>query len=91
MATVCVVPEYKAKVKIFKVAQPYQADLLVFVVEHSYQAKGDALWYMEKTPKSNTTTITWVTNPSKADIKVAFVNQAYQAKWSKPNNFQNRL
>ncbi|MCI6641844.1 MULTISPECIES: DUF6150 family protein [Campylobacter] len=43
--TLCV-SDSKAKFKVFKVDREFDADLLVFVVDRAFVAKGDALWYM---------------------------------------------
>lgn len=91
MAKICVVEERKAKIKVFKASLESRADSLVFVVDKDFKAKGDALWYMEAKDSKATSTIAWVANESKADLKVCFVNAEIKAKWRKPHNLQNML
>lgn len=66
MAKICVVAKNKAKVKAFKVDRDSKADLLVFVVDKDYKAKGDVLWYMGEKDNKATSTIAWVSSENKA-------------------------
>ncbi len=80
----------RADVIACEVNQGYKADLLVYVVDHDYQAKGDEKWFLVDRESRATKKLFW-DKPHRADLKIYFVKHSYQAKWKKSNKWKGRL
>lgn len=83
--------EHKAAIKAFEVKTEHQADIFVYLCKADYEAKEDFLWFLTPNAYKTKTTICWVTQDYKADLKIYFVHEKYKAQWAKPHRLQKRL
>ena len=68
--------------KVFVVNQAYKADLLVYKVDHNWEAKGDkGLWKMVEHSWQADHTVIFVEDRWKADFLIYFCDRPWQAGW----------
>lgn len=85
------IDEFRADVKAFKVANDWDADLVVFVVDELRAQGEDALWCYVDNEWEATCKICWVSHEWEADLKVAFTDHEWEAGWKGAYNMQGRL
>lgn len=82
---------WQAGVKVFVVDQPYKADLLVYKVEHNWQAKGNkGLWNIVEHRWQADHTVIFVEHSWQADLNIYYCKNQYQAGW-KNNQLKSKL
>lgn len=73
---------WKPGIKVFVVDQPYKADLLVYKVEHNWQAKDNrGLWNIVEHPWQADYTVIFVEYSWQADLNIYYCKNQYQAGW----------
>ena len=71
---------------------PSQADIKVYIVDYSSQARGDdENWYFVDYSSQADSKIYWVKYSSQADLKVYIVDYRSQAGWNKSHKLIGRI
>lgn len=82
----------EAEIKVIPVHSKGEADLLVFVSDKKFDAKGkDEIWFYTDSKANASAKIFFVKNKGEADLKVFFVKNKGEAGWKKSNEFMGRL
>ena len=83
---------YPKVIKVFLVADRYEADLWFYKTRDIYEAENkDIIWYFTRDEDKSTATIYWVDDKYDADILVYQVLDRYEAKWNKGNKFLGQI
>lgn len=92
MAKVCIVKNaYEADVKAVQVARAEEADLLVFVETAGAKALGDTRWFYAGSVFACTTKLFWTNPDDPKALKVFFVDDESEARWTREHPLRGGL
>lgn len=80
----------EAHVRVARVDDPGQADLLVYRVGSQGMAHGDEYWFITYN-KQDANTWVYFTSPGFAQLKICFVKHRGEAGWQRPSRFAGRF
>lgn len=82
---------FKAHLKVYFTDKEYDADILVYVSNYPFRAKGrDEVWHYSEQEYNADTMIYPVEQPYLADLKVCIVDKEYRARWLRKKRVKAR-
>jgi hypothetical protein len=83
--------DYQADIKAVKVDRAEEADILVFVEKNGARALGDTRWFYVGGIFSCTAKVFWADRDYPGALKVFFVDEESEAKWTTEHPLRGQL